>query len=141
MLLTALLVISLIWFSVEDIRNRRLTLNYIMGFAGIGLALQIYYRNISAMSLIGGIAIGGVVLMLSIATQGKIGLGDAAILGVTGVYLGFQRNMELIILAFFLAGLWSLVLLARKKNRHYEMPFVPFLLISLLLMEGYGFAF
>ena len=41
-----------------------------------------------------GMGIGIAVWLVSFVTKGKMGIGDAVLLMVTGIYLGAQQNLE-----------------------------------------------
>lgn len=121
--------------AVDDMRNKRVLLHPALSFAIVGLLLHIWFQNISVYSMLAGILIGIVFLGISRVTRGKIGMGDGVVLVVSGIYLGFLDNMELLLHGLLFCGIWSLFLLVfRKKKKEDEVPFVPFLFLAYVEM-------
>jgi leader peptidase (prepilin peptidase)/N-methyltransferase len=88
---------------------------------------------------LGGAAIGGFVILTSMITSGKIGLGDGILLCITGLGLGFWGNLELFCLALSLAaGLSIMLLIFRLADRKKSIPFVPFLFVGYLILIASG---
>lgn len=74
-------------------------------------------------------------MLVSWLSRGKTGMGDGILLVVTGVYLGGLGNLKLLFTGLIFAAVWSLMLLSLgKKNGKEKIAFVPFLLISYLMM-------
>lgn len=81
-----------------------------------------------------GSSLGLAVILISILTQGKIGLGDGLILWVTGISLGFWSNLELFMIALLFSAILSIILLVAKKvNRKQCIPFVPFIFMAYII--------
>ena len=60
---------------------------------------------------------------------------DGMILVVSGIFLGFEKNVEVFVMGLFLAGITSLFLsVIRRKGRTYRIPFAPFLLAGYLFV-------
>lgn len=134
MLQTYTLLGMLGWCSFEDCRKKRILVCPLLLFAIWGLALHLHYRDHSIYSLLAGAAVGGVLMLLSFWT-GQIGMGDALILAVSGIYLGFWDNAKLFLQGLLLCGIWSLLLLLfKRKKRKDEIAFAPFLFLSYLEM-------
>ena len=83
-------------------------------------------------SLIGGAALFGLYLLMALLYPGGMGLGDVKLAGVLGMFLGWLGWAPLVVGAFgafFLGGLFSLVLiLTRKASRKSGIPFGPWML-------------
>lgn len=123
------------WCSLEDVKQKKLTVLYILMFGVGGVFLHLVAPVCSIYSMLWGMLLGLVLILVSIVTRGSVGLGDGILLVVTGVYLGGSKNLELFMMGLLLAALWSLGLVIVKKKRGKEqIAFVPFLLISYLLM-------
>ncbi len=121
--------------SLEDIKRKEMTVVYIFIFGIGGMILHLFAPMCSIYSILWGILLGMAMIVLSFVTKGSVGLGDGILLVVTGVYLGGYGNLELLVMGFFLAALWSLgLMLIKKKNGKEKIPFVPFLLVSYLIM-------
>ena len=83
-------------------------------------------------ALIGGAALFGLYLLMALLYPGGMGLGDVKLAGVLGMFLGWLGWAPLLVGAFgafFLGGLFSLVLiLTRKASRKSGIPFGPWML-------------
>ena len=122
------------YFTIEDIKSRRLKTAALM-FCGLaGVILHIFLRRISAENMIGGMAVGAVMYLISVLSKGRIGKGDAVLIMVTGIFLGFWNNLMLLWAAVMFAGAagWIAIFIL-KKEKNYEMPFVPFMLAAYIL--------
>ena len=82
-----------------------------------------------------GAAVGFAMLGIGFLTREKIGYGDGAIVAVSGIFLGFTENLEMLCIALILLELMALFLIVvRKKGRRYRIPFCPFLLAGYLVI-------
>lgn len=123
--------------SFIDIRTKKVSFRVLFIYTILGILNLFLFDKQNLFVAIGGACIGILILGLSKITRGGVGMGDGFLLVVTGLFLGVWRNTELLLGSFFLAALFSVVLLIFKKaNRKKEIPFIPFLLISFL-----GFVF
>ena len=112
-------VIVLIICSYVDIRQRKVEKR----IAGI----------YAAAVLAGRLAEGGTGLAALFTRQG-IGYGDSILILLLGASVGIEAELEILLLAFALSGIWAVALLFRKKgNVQQEFPFVPFLLAGAVL--------
>lgn len=88
-----------------------------------------------------GMGVGLFLWLISKLSKGGIGEGDALIYVITGVSLGFFRNLEVLILSLMTASFVSLWLLViKRKGRKYRIPFIPFTMFSyglLYAVESY----
>ncbi len=134
MLQTYTLLGMLGWCSIEDYRKQKILVYPVLIFGIAGLLLHLYYRNLSIYNLLAGMAVGGGLLVFGYLT-GQVGAGDALVVMVSGIYLGFWENARLFFQGLVFCGLWCLLLLVlgKKKGRD-EVAFVPFLLLSYLEM-------
>ncbi len=125
--------------SFEDVKYRRLTVIYIFMFGIAGVILHMFAPVCSIYSILWGMLLGLVLILISAATRGSLGMGDGILLVVTGVYLGGYGNLQLFLYGLLLSALCSLGLLVlKRKKRKDEIAFVPFLLLSyfFLLFRG-----
>ncbi len=129
----------LIVAGLEDVFRKRVHLWPIVAF-GIGaVIMQLYLGEAALWSIAAGVGVGLVLLVISLISDGQVGLGDAAVVIVTGIFLGFWQNLGLLWLSTTLAGCCSLVLwLVFRKGRKYEVPFIPFMLVAYACMEFIG---
>lgn len=78
-----------------------------------------------------GILIGILLFLISKLSRGEVGQGDALVYLVTGLALGFFKNLELFMLSLFFAAMVGLVLLVlRRVGRKHAMPFIPFTAVA-----------
>ena len=109
------------------------------GAAG-GIALQIVIREESVLSILGGCAIGLVLLLICFLSRGGIGPGDGLSFVVSGIFLGFYANLFLLLFSSVLSGLAALFLIVVKKyKKKHNIPFMPFVLcgyVCLLLFAA-----
>ena len=119
----------------EDVKRKELTLIYILLFGVCGVCLHLFYPKCSIYSMLWGMLPGAAMMIVSWITHGKAGIGDGILLVVTGVYLGGMGNLKLFFTGLVLAAFWSLwLLVSGKKKRKDRIAFVPFLLLSYLMM-------
>ena len=117
--------------SFQDIKKHRIGVWLICAFGSCGAICHMLHQKGEYQSLLGGMAIGLAMILVSVATQGKVGLGDGMVLFVTGIFLGFRKNLVLFTMSQALASVYALFLLVvRKKDRNHEFAYLPFLLIS-----------
>lgn len=102
-----------------------------------GLLVHVLCREQTITDAIGGAGIGLIVLLIASCSNESVGIGDGLMLIASGIFLGFQRNLELLLTALFLVGGAALFLIVvKKKKRNYTIPFLPFLLAAYLLLLG-----
>lgn len=119
----------------EDIRQKKVTLIYILIFGIIGVWMHLFAPACSVYSMLWGMVPGAVMIMVSRFSRGSVGVGDGILLTVTGIYLGSPGNLELFLTGLLLAACWALFLLATGKKKGKEtIPFIPFLLASYVVM-------
>ena len=90
----------------------------------VGLAVNVRFRELSAVEILGGLGIGVVMVILSFLTKGAIGMGDGWLLCATGVLLGASGNFELLLTAL------GIGLLLGKVHWKDSFPFAPFLCLA-----------
>ena len=79
--------------------------------------------------MLGGMLFGGMILLFCILSRGKMGPGDGIVFMLTGLYLGAEENLALMLLSFFFAAGWSFIAICFfHRNKKEKIPFIPFLL-------------
>ncbi len=122
------------YFSWEDVRKRSIHLVPLILAAMAGVVLHMYFERITIWSLLGGVGIGAAMYGLSLASGEKIGRGDALLLAVTGIFLGFWGNLVLLWIASCLIGVGGAIsVLVLHKGKEFELPFVPFLFAGFVI--------
>lgn len=126
LLLTTILAVA----AFTDIRARIIPNHLLLWGAGAWVLTDILGPTLPPLwSLVGALAGGGGMLVLSIATRGGIGLGDAKLAAVMGLILGPAALAVALGTAFFLGALASGVLLVlRRVHLDSYIPLAPFLL-------------
>lgn len=89
--------------------------------------------GLSFLEIAGGAFIGVILLILSKMTEGAVGPGDGMLFFITGIYLGFWKNVMLLWGSLLLCSCWGIGLLAVRQikwtaGKRTEIPFLPFVL-------------
>lgn len=124
----------LLGIAVMDVRTRKIPVEVLILANISAFVYRVGIRKEAGILLIGGIAVGGIFLLISKVTGESLGYGDSlGILGL-GIYLGFWKVLEVLSGAFFLAALAAVFALARSKmSRKCGMPFYPYLTASYVM--------
>lgn len=119
--------------AVIDIKFRRLPVSILALGILYACGFQIITGNVSAVQSLAGAGVGICFLGISKVTEEAFGYGDSLLILMLGICLGLWNLMFLLINAFLLSAVISVIaLLARKFHRKTQIPFVPFLAM------GYG---
>lgn len=119
----------------DDLRSKKVRVIEIIIFGIVGLIIDFSIRPYSFLSILGGVMVGLMVYLFSVLTKEKIGKGDAFVVMVTGLYLGFQNTLLLVWLSTILAAvIGSIIIRKNNVNTDFEIPFVPFLLMGYLII-------
>lgn len=134
-LMAAFIGLMLLTCGLQDIHRKKIGLWLVIaGGAMISICIP-FCNSMSIYARAGGVAVGAVVILISLATRGKIGLGDGILLCATGLGLGFWDNLELFSIALLLAAIISILLLIlRLADRKKAIPFAPFLFIGYVFL-------
>lgn len=121
--------------SIEDLREKKITVTVTL-FSGIlGVLLHLLFRRQSIYEMLAGMLSGTIILAVSRFTGGKIGMGDGIVFMLTGLYLGVLKNFTLMFLSFSLAGIWGVYLMAARGHKKNEkIPLIPFLFLGYCIM-------
>lgn len=125
--------IMLLHATYTDIKEREISGMLIVIFTILGIICGLFGTEIGGIDILFGIVIGVICVGISIITNGEFGMGDALIICVLGLFLGFIKNIEIILSALFLSTIFSIIIYCFKRNFKYEFPFIPFLFVSYLL--------
>lgn len=78
-------------------------------------------------------------ILMNIMISGSFGGGDIEVMMISGLLLGWQKNVIAIMIAVLLAGAYSGYLLSFKKiSYHDHIPFGPFMTAGIILSLFYG---
>lgn len=121
--------------SIEDMKEKKITVTVTLFSAIIGIILHLIFRNESIYFMLAGVLSGVGILGLSRITGGRIGEGDGMVFMLTGLYIGLEENLCLMGISFLLAAIWGIFRIivcgCRKEER---IPFLPFLFLGYMLM-------
>ncbi len=127
MIITIGMAFAMGFFAVEDIREKSISLIAGVVFMIACATVSFVYGNAVPYVVMGCIP-GAVAALLSLATRGKVGIGDAVILTGLGLWCGLKMTGSIITVALFLAALLSVILIVCKKaTLKTALPFVPFI--------------
>lgn len=132
--------ILLIYSSVTDIKRREISGKALLIFGFLGIICAVLGIKNTFWDTILGVVTGLFLVAVSYFTKGELGMGDALLLCVTGVYLGFVKNVELMVVAMILSGIYAMVTLikvntGKKGSLKLEFPFVPFLTMAYIMLR------
>lgn len=131
----------MIILAVMDIKRRQVHLGFLLsGIIWVILSV-ICERTVSTGEIIAGILAGAFFLLLSKLTKESFGYGDSILIVIMGAFLGFWSLMSVLFMAFFMAGLFSVIMLLKTKfNKKSKFPFIPFLMAAYaggIILNGY----
>ncbi len=119
----------------QDYRKRKINVYFLLTGGIIGLLVHLYSMEFDIIEILFGMGIGIMILLYGFLLGGGVGLADGMILIVSGIFLGFEKNLEVFVAGLFLVGITSLFLsVIKKKGRTYRIPFAPFLLVGYLFV-------
>lgn len=127
-------ILLLVYFSYEDIRDRKISTYLLLGSLGIAVLYLIIARDVALWEYLTGACVGILFLFLSIAGEG-IGTGDSVLIMLLGLLLGVRRQIAILFIGVILCAVTAAVLLAvGKVGRKSKLPFVPFLLCAFCIL-------
>ncbi len=115
----------------QDVRTRSVPVLPLLLVLTAGL-LSAGWRDARA-TCAGALLPGGLLLIMTPATGGRIGSGDGLTLLALGAWNSPETVWHTLIAALAAGGLWALGLLTAGKGKETSFPFLPFLLAGFLL--------
>lgn len=124
----------LLSLSVIDIHFRKIPTDILVLASIAALAYQGMTGKADLWLAAGGAGVGILFLMVSIVTREGLGYGDSWAILVLGLYLGLWGVLDVLIVAFGLLAVASIICLTVKKmSRKHSIPFIPFLAAGYLI--------
>lgn len=118
---------------ILDWRKGEVSLVSLLCFGAAGIGLNVWLGYQSLLEAAGGAGLGILLLLTAFLTGEAIGFGDGFLLCVTGIYLGFWENLNLLFLGAVLSALiLGAGVLVKKVKLKDRLPFVPFLLLGFI---------
>lgn len=127
-----IVLLFLAWNTRSDIRKKEVSVfsAAVVFLMGLILAFAEHTRFTEFAVTMGG---GVIFLILSILTEGKIGMGDAWVLIAMAAMLKPQTYLISLMIGLLLASAYSgYLMLVKKRKKTTEIPFLPFLLLGYL---------
>jgi len=134
----------LLLIAVIDLEHRLIP-NVLVGCGMmLALAFNVLYPTPGLAAALWGAAVGGgVFVLLAVARQNALGMGDVKLAFLIGMMTGFPWVLQALILGVILGGLAAgLLLLTRMRKPKQYMPYAPYLVAGSMatLLYGQGIA-
>lgn len=132
-----MIVIGFIDFYTTDVYTSSIIAGMIFGGIFIIISIFLGYNFMDCIyGALLGFAIIGLIILIS---KGGMGVGDAEIAGLIGIFLGLKLTITALFLAIIIGGLTGLILVMLKKKSMKEyFAFGPFLSIGAYIAILYG---
>lgn len=127
-------VYVLTMLTLHDIKDKTLPLEWlVMGGLFSLLFLVINPNAVFLENLISTLLLAFIMMLISKATRGGVGMGDILALALICLLLGYKNTVMILILSFVFSGCMGLCLyLLKRVNRKSTLPFIPFVLAATL---------
>ena len=120
--------------AVSDIKTKSVSTVRLLIFLGVAAIANIIFEYQPLWSMLGGMAVGGVMFIYAFATRESIGYGDCLVFVCAGAFIGLWKNLRLLFGSFLSAavagGIYSAV---KHKGMKVKIPFVPCVLGTFLV--------
>lgn len=137
MILSVIVSVALLIETISDIRTKTVSVTRLLVYFLLAVAGNIifYYQTVSSM--IGGIIVGVIVLIYGIITKEGIGYGDGLVFMCLGAAIGLSNSIRVLFLSLMMAIFaGGVFLLVKHKDIKTQIPFVPCILCSFLVLKG-----
>lgn len=115
-----------------DIKYKKIPTSWLIAGSAASIIYCLVVPKYFFMLRIGGVGIGVVFLVVSFLTKEALGYADSWAILLLGAVLGQWILLQILVISFFLAGLFSLFFYwKQKESRLQTIPFFPFLAIGL----------
>lgn len=126
------LLILLLYSAYTDIKTKEIMMVPVYACILMGL-LRLATNNSEWLKVIYGLIPGMLMLLFSFVSKGAIGEGDAYLFVAVGMLQGFRMAMDVMIISFLIAAVFSIgSLLLRKIKKSETIAFAPFVLTGYL---------
>ena len=125
------LLIGLVYFAWYDHRFKMVPLLPIWLLGTIGIVWNLFFSGRDIWNLMASMSVGGLLLLISYLSAESIGMGDGCLFLVSGSFLSFGENMELLVGTIgLLGGFAILCLILKKKKQKDRIAMAPFMLVA-----------
>lgn len=134
MIIKIWLILFLIVCSITDLVERQVyTMFCFANGLTIGL-MHFFMKDIEFSDCLFGMLLGIVCLFVCIVSKESMGKGDALIIGIIGISLGFGKTLEILTWTFLIIAIIAIIGIRRKRLRlKTKVPFVPFVLLGTII--------
>ncbi|MCL2253027.1 MAG: hypothetical protein FWC09_01160 [Lachnospiraceae bacterium] len=131
----AIILFFLAMFAFFDIKSKKIPLCLIMIFGIVAVLVSVLGSDFDKWAFLAKMMPGVFLLLISFISNQAIGYGDGLIVLLIGLLTPLHINISLILAAFLLSALASIIVLVLKKGtKNSKLPFVPFLLSAWVLV-------
>jgi len=103
------LLVFLILFALEDMRVRSIPVDMLILYMGLFMLKCIFTRSVLDFSMVAGVLPGMLCLVMAIVSKEKIGLGDAAMIGIMGITIGGEDTLWIWWISSIIALMFCLI--------------------------------
>ena len=144
------ILLSLAIFSCQDIKHKGISLHLCVFLYPLELSVYLFFLggaySIDFISIAVGMLSGAFCLFISKISEQKLGYGDGLIFAFIGSCVHWNKYLAFITLLILFVGLVSLLIvfiniLRLKYRRDSNLPLIPFMLITLIVVEFFGKGF
>ena len=115
--------------SRNDIKEKRIPVQFLLVSGIVALLFLGISGKMTGAYIMRDVGPGLLLLLLSKITREGIGYGDGVVIVLIGLFCGAFFTVRTVGTAFFLSGIYALVLLWKRQRD--TIPFLPFLLIAM----------
>ena len=124
-------ILLLLFFSLQDIRSRELSLKGLALSLLPGMVIACGRNGMLILSWVADLLPGITLLLIAGFSREAVGYGDGLVILILGLGLGAGRVITILLTALLLTVLWGGVQMVRDhRSRKKAVPFIPFLLIA-----------
>ena len=128
-------LILLIYPEIADIRSRKFYVEPVAVITAILAVIRFIRQPYTGMDLLLGCIPGFITLVICLITGEAIGKGDAAVITGLGMIAGWEDTCVICMIGLLLCGMLGLLLIILKKSdRKTGLPFIPFLMMGVLIV-------
>ncbi len=122
-------MVLLFAIAIVDAKEKRIPNKLLFGFLACVVLCFIWRGTVDiADILLGSVSVSGFLLFVMWLKPGAFGAGDVKLMAISGLFLGFEKNVTAFVVGVLLAGMFCLAGISLKKiGRKTEIPFGPFL--------------
>jgi len=128
-----ILMAVLLPMAIKDIKYKKINGYICLVMIMVSFLIRIKVKQETDFTILLDLIPGVLMYVLSKLSPKSIGEGDALVLIFIGSVVGYQKELEFLIISVFMAGLIALILFVLKKvDKDTRLPFVPFLSMGVL---------